>query len=399
MRRISFLSLFAFLLSLGATDFCTAQQKPFGFRPEVKKWEIDVVSGQFWPVDRDGNFNHFRDSQIAISLPEGRVLKPDQAGIISGIIKNDFLVNDDATGGCEQKPPAMAMDPSGNFVICWCDNRNGDDGDIYAQRYNGSGDTLSSNFRVNDDVGTSWQWKPSVSMDTSGNYIICWKDIRRGSWSIYAQRYDSSNHSQGGNFKIKVDNDNIFRQQWNSSVSMDASGNFVISWEDNYCWDDSTGNDIYAQRYNRLGEPLGMNFRVDSDVIGAGQETPCVAKSRSGNFLVCFEDERNWWTNREDIYCQLYNSSGNPLGTNFRANDDSGSVEQVHPVIAIDSYGGFVICWQDYRNGDWDIYAQRFYSNGSRWGPNYLVNQRPDVPNPNQASPSVAVDNNRIVFA
>jgi len=457
MRRVGFLFLLGLPLSLGAAELCFAQQNPLGFGPETRRWQIDTESGQFWAVGGNRDFRHRGSNRgnaprVPISLPEGRVLKSEEAKTISRIIKDDFLVNDDTTGGCDQKSPAVAMDPLGTFVICWRDNRNGDDGDIYAQRYNSSGDTLGANFRVNDDVGTSRQWIPSVSMDTSVNHIICWKDTRRGGWSIYAQRYDSSNHPQGGNFKIKVDNDNIFRQQWNSSVSMDASGNFVICWEDNYCWDDSTGNDIYAQRYNNLGEPLGDNFRVDDDIGVRVQENPRVAMSGNGNFIIAYRDERNWQTNRWDIYCQRYNSFAYPQGANHRVNDDSGAYEQTHPSVSMDRFGksiicwqdkrngdwdiyaqlfntsgdtvkgnfrvnddtgtsrqyspsvaidvdgDFVICWQDGRNGDWDIYAQKYHSDGTSWGTNYLVNQRPDVSNPDQFSPAVTLNNDQIIF-
>jgi len=303
MRKVNFLFLLGFLLSLGVVDLCFAQQTS-RFGPEVKRWKIDTESGQFRPVDKDFPHRGFQRSKaygLPISRSEERILKPGEANTISGIIKDDFLVNDDTTGGCSQSCPAIAVDTSGNFMICWQDERNGEDGDIYAQRYSSAGQRLGANFRVNDDSGSSWQWKPSTSINALGDFITCWKDMRRGSWTIYAQRYDSSGDPQRENFKIKVDNDNIFRHQWNSSVSMDASGNFVICWEDNYCWDDSTGNDIYAQRYSTLGEPLGGNFRVDDDVGNWPETEPCMAKSRNGSFVICFMDERTVWANDRDI--------------------------------------------------------------------------------------------------
>lgn len=91
-------------------------------------------------------------------------------------IIDDFLVNDDTTGGCGQWVPTIARDPSGNFVITWEDYRNGY-ADIYAQRYNSSGDTLGSNFKVNDDIGTASQAVPAIAMDSSGNLVITWEVI------------------------------------------------------------------------------------------------------------------------------------------------------------------------------------------------------------------------------
>jgi len=51
IRKVNFLFLLGFLLSLGVVDFSTAQWESFS--PEVRRWEIDVESGQFWPVYRD----------------------------------------------------------------------------------------------------------------------------------------------------------------------------------------------------------------------------------------------------------------------------------------------------------------------------------------------------------
>jgi hypothetical protein len=122
IRKVNFLFLLGFLLSLGVVDFSTAQWESFS--PEVRRWEIEVESGQFWPVYRDRGFprrgfERAKDHRAATSLPKGRMLKPEEANTISGIIKNDYLVNDDTTGEREHGHPAVAMDTAGNFVICF----------------------------------------------------------------------------------------------------------------------------------------------------------------------------------------------------------------------------------------------------------------------------------------
>ncbi len=124
-----------------------------------------------------------------------------------------------------------------------------------------------------------------------------------------------------------------------------------------------------------------------------------VAMDGTGRFVICWEDERNGgWDNR-DAYAQRYDSLGNPLGGNFRVNDDTGISYQGCPSIAMDADGDFLICWEDCRNGDGDTYAQRFLSNGTPLGTNYLVNQRPDALNLDQWFPAVALENETITFA
>jgi hypothetical protein len=116
-------------------------------------------------------------------------------------ITDDFLVNDD---GGNQEDPAIARDPSGNFVITWEDYRNGNY-DIYFQRYNSSGTPLGTNFKVNDDIGTSDQYSPAIAMDGSGNFVIAWTDGRSGGGDIYAQRFNSAGTALGANFKVNDD--------------------------------------------------------------------------------------------------------------------------------------------------------------------------------------------------
>jgi len=105
MYRINLMFLPMLLVSLGAMDLCSAQQNPFDRSPELRGWEIDGESGRFLPVDKDRGMLHHRyerikNHRVPISLPEERVLKPGEENAILGIIKNDFLVNEDTAGGC-----------------------------------------------------------------------------------------------------------------------------------------------------------------------------------------------------------------------------------------------------------------------------------------------------------
>jgi hypothetical protein len=365
-------------------------------------------------------------------------------------IIDDFLVNDDTYNACGQFSPVVASDRSGNFIIVWFDERNWDSNgyDIYAQRYDSMGTPLGSNFKANDDSGLAWQRFPSVAMDGSGNFIIAWVDERDAQREIYAQRYNSSGAPLGSNFK--VNDDTGAASQLYPDVISGTPGNFVLTWQDyrngNYNYDiyaqryDSSGapldsnfrvNDdtgpyiqafpaiaingfgsfvvtwrdtrhgsmylhIYAQRYDSSGAPLGSNFKVSEDVGNVAQVEPDVAMDYSGNFIITWQTTRNGWDNY-DIYAQRYDSSGAPLDSNFRVNDDTGISEQKGAAIASDSSGNFVITWKDERKGNSDIYAQRYNSDGSPEEKNYLV------PNPQygsfaQVAPAVAADSSRIYF-
>jgi hypothetical protein len=128
--------------------------------------------------------------------------------------------------------------------------------------------------------------------------------------------------------------------------------------------------DIYFQRYNSSDVPLGSNAKVNDDVGTTDQLGPAVAMDGLGNFGITWQDYRN---GNVDIYFQRYDPSGALQGSNVKVNDDAGTADQYTPAIAVDGSGNFVITWEDSRNGNADVYAQRYNSSGKVWGENYLV--------------------------
>ncbi|MGB5529799.1 MAG: hypothetical protein WBQ32_07510, partial [Ignavibacteriaceae bacterium] len=274
-----------------------------------------------------------------------------------GIIKDDFLVNDDA-GNADQIVPSIAMDVAGNFVIVWYDFRNAN-WDIYFQRFTSTGVPLGANTKVNDDTTTASQEHPSISMDVTGNFVIVWSDNRNNHYDIYYQRFTSTGAALGVN--TKVNDDAGTAKQWDPSISMDAAGNFVVVWID----ERNINRDIYYQRYTSTGGALGVNTKVNDDASTADQIAPTILMDAAGNFVTVWHDFRN---NNWDIYYQRYNSTGAALGVNTKVNDDAGTEFQMYPTISMDVTGNFVVVWQDFRNIDWDIYFQRFTSTGAPLG-------------------------------
>ena len=296
----------------------------------------------------------------------------------------NFIVND-LSANNNPSNPSISSDSNGNFVIVWVDDRY-IDRDIYAQCYSSDGSKVETNFIVNDDQGCSNQWYPIISVDGSGNFVIVWQDERnRGFSDIYAQRFSNDGIALGNNFR--VNDDQTFDSQGAPSISSDKAGNFVITWEDYR----DVGSNIYAQRYSIDGSALGTNFMVNIDEAGVGSRTPSIGSDGIGNFVI------TWWRNDyrneiNDIYAQRYSSDGTALGTNFKVNDNLSNVKiWSSPSMHINYSGNFIILWTDYRNGDSDIYAQRYSSNGIALGANFKVND--DKGGIRKSAGSVSIDN------
>jgi hypothetical protein len=293
------------------------------------------------------------------------------------VVIDDFLVNDDTLGGNEQYGASVDRAKSGNFVITWIDRRYGNR-DIYAQRYDSSGIPQGSNFKVNGDIGIAIQTSPAVAMDSPGGFVITWEDGRSGS-DIYAQRYDSSGIPIGSNFKVNDGSQYVARGS--PAVAMNNSGNFVITWKFT-----PSSDDIYAQRFHHSGTRLGNNFKVNDDSGPASQSEADVAIDGSGNFVIVWRDARNPYENF-DIYAQRYDCAGNALGSNFMVNDDSGNTLKAAPHIDMNDSGYCIITWYECCSRTW---AQRYSPNGSPLGNNFLVPS--DAEFPDQGNPDVAID-------
>lgn len=265
---------------------------------------------------------------------------------------SEFRVNSFTTNN--QRNPSVAMDSNGNFVVTW--GSNGQDGSaygIYAQRYDNTGATEGIEFKVNTYT-TSGQTLPSVAMDSDGNFVIVWNSNGQdgSSQGVYAQRYNNTGATQGGEFRMNTYTTGAQSEQ---SVAMDSDGDFVVTWASL----DAGYKEIYAQRYDITGTAQGGEFRVNTYTTN-NQGSSSVAMDDNGNFIV------SWASPGQDgsysgIYAQRYDNTGTAQGSEFRVNTYTTNY-QVLPFVAMDNDGDFVVTWnstpQD-GNG-YGIYAQRY---------------------------------------
>src|SRR5262245_48559273 len=93
------------------------------------------------------------------------------------------------------------MAPNGTFVVVWAtDDLDGSGTAVYGQRFGASGNRLGGEFRVNTTTIND-QTNPSVAIDGSGNFVVAWQGVTQfpqGNWDIYAQRFDYTGAPVGG---------------------------------------------------------------------------------------------------------------------------------------------------------------------------------------------------------
>jgi len=234
-----------------------------------------------------------------------------------------------------------------------------------------------SDFQVNqeDYPSTFDQTSPSVVVFKNRGFLAVWQDERNGDWDIYAQKFDSSGTAVGSNFEIPQDLD--FQNQINPDVARIEDSSFIVVWVE------KDEQNISAQRFHWDLSPDGSPILVNEAQIPTPDLKPALAAFPDSGFVVTWQDTRTGI----DIYARRFNSSGYPLSPSFKVNGGNSFLPE-SPSVATDTSGVFVIVWTDFRDGDRDIYFQRYSSGGSSLDTNLIANT--DVATEIQDQPRVA---------
>ncbi|MBU8922174.1 MAG: T9SS type A sorting domain-containing protein [Bacteroidales bacterium] len=264
-----------------------------------------------------------------------------------------------------QSDPQLVLDWVGGVIVVWMDNRHGQ-GDIYAQRINGSGVPL---WRADGDsicIAAGKQEGPQIISDGSGGAIMTWFDQRSGTNDIYAQRVDSN-----GNILWTFNGVPVCtaanEQNWPCIVS-DGAGGAIIAWHDVR---NGFQLDIYAQRIDATGAALWTTDGVAlCTAIGDQYDTEIVSDGAGGAIV--------WWIDRRnvvfsDLVAQRIDAAGvvqwNIDGVPICQVFGDYITEPFSKGLVSDGAGGAIATWQDTRGNT--IYAQRIDHSGSmQWASN-----------------------------
>jgi uncharacterized repeat protein (TIGR01451 family) len=290
---------------------------------------------------------------------------PSAAGDPAG---SEFQVNTHITG--VQNNPSVAMDADGDYVIAWqslFQQPGGEGYGIYAQRYQADGTPAGNEFLVNT-FASAWQTSSTIAMDADGDFVIAWDSrVQDGdSYGVYAQRFQADGQPAGVEFRV---NTSTVGSQMKPKIAMDADGDFVVVWKGMGTLDTSSYG-IYAQRYEADGTPAGLEFLANTYTTGA-QNNPSVAMDADGDFVIAW-DSSNLATSNVNVYAQRYQADGTPVGVEFKVSSQPGS-GNARASIAMDSDGDFVVAWDllAFPAGGgltYDIYAQRYQADGTPAG-------------------------------
>ncbi len=217
------------------------------------------------------------------------------------------------------------------------------------------------NWKINSDLGADSQTEVAIAIDSGDNLFLVWLDDRVGPERFYAQKYKYNSVS------------GLYEKQWDPDVQITVANNkraprisvFGTSYFYIVGADDRNGNqDIFLEKYNSsTGNSEWNDVKVNVDANSNAQVKPDIAVDSVGNSYIAWMDDRNGnW----DVYAQKYDPDGNNLWVaDLKINIDAGIHNQENPRAVVDDEDNFYVVWEDEINGNKDIFLAKFDGDGN----------------------------------
>jgi len=286
-------------------------------------------------------------------------------------ITGDIQVN---TATNYQVNPAVAVLTNGNVIVTWGsfgqDNTDGMQG-VYGQILSPAGAKIGAEFRVNQFTPYN-QRTPAVAAMPNGNFLIAWvselerynqtsfvnisNTIPALSVDIYARLFNSTGAPMGGEFLVNV----LTNICANPTIAVASDGSFIVAWSQKDSIIVNNSWDVWARQFSSSGvggTPTTMNTQLYGDQYG-----PKLASIGTDYLAV--------WTSlgqdgsREGVYGQFLHRDGSHAGSEFRVNTTVLN-QQMFPTVASDGTGRFLAVWSSYVGGldSLDLEAQEYIGN------------------------------------
>jgi len=316
-------------------------------------------------LDEDGTSSIALEGECAtaegLGVNEVGNLSTEEAQTVGG----EFGVNTTNVNSQARNDAAPFSD--GGFVVTWLSEQSGSQ-EIYYQLYDRDGNKVGSEIKANTNPSNTWY--PSVAVLSDDKFVITWSSDYEGDMRVYAQLYDRDGNELGTEFQA---NTTTLNTQDRPDVRAFTDSGFVVAWRSNHTGDYK----LYCQEYDSEGNPVGNEYEETSS-LAASQAVSRVAELSDGSYVVVRAANL---TGATQIYGQVYDIDGNPLGGEFQLNTNSSPSDtdptyraNEDPCVTALADGGFVVVWEADHSGDFGIYGQQYDKDYKPVGGEFQIN-------------------------
>ena len=255
---------------------------------------------------------------------------------------------------------------------------------IRGRFYNVDGEPISSRFDIVDEPDETPPYRyenPSCAYGKNGKFFVAYErynnpvDNNAKLRDIEGAIVDEDEPVDGASERFTICNaDNI---QADPCVAYDPNHErFLVVWED--ARQGTSNYDIYGRFYDTSGNPIGGDFALYDEPNTQCEPWVCFDNVNNHYMVVWEESIDQPDTGPFEIWGQLFDWQGNPLGSAKRiSQQSSSSTDYNFPCVAFcELTETFLVTWQsdDISSDDWNgnIYGRMLDENGGFTGPGII---------------------------
>jgi hypothetical protein len=296
---------------------------------------------------------------------------------LSGSVRADLLpsgteVQANTTVLASQWRPAITQLEGGNIVVAWQD----DSGAIKFRIFDGNLAAITGELPVDEaPLVSNINDAPKISALAGGDFIVVWQAYinMTSVFDVYARRFDGSGNAVGGEFRVNVLTD---EGQGRPCVAQFGDGTIFIAWEH----DNGPHTDVVYRIFEEDLDPISSEVVASQETV-RDQFRSSVVTLSDGNLALVWDSEPPVFSpgNPRDCWIRLFSPSG-PMGDEVRVNTEQDAAQIWTSVAPLPEGGAVAVWWsQDQDGDDGGIFGQRFVRNAGLgrlepMGDEFLVN-------------------------
>ena len=332
---------------------------------------------------------------------------------------------------CNQREPALAGVPSGEFFAAWAGQSGLDLHGVAGRLFKNTGAPKAPDFLINRGVLPPDQDDVAVAGDATG-YVAAWASLLALNRDVFVQRYTLAGVATGSPILVNLpDTTTPAFADFNPIVAKTAGGGFVVAWvrfQPAGVGTNGTNPEVLLRRFNNSGVALGNPIKLNTNLVNGDRPDLCVDTTgqvnvvwtsadgfplfqanhrgvsvrivsaagatvgneiivaqplatlapvaiscgKTGIFTVAWESDLPPSTDAADILGSRYSKVGRRLGTVFRINSLNAGRQQ-NPALSHDAAGNLVAVWQSDTGNGGGILGRRFSAANVAAGPDFLI--------------------------
>lgn len=189
--------------------------------------------------------------------------------------------------------------------------------------------------------------RPRLAALANGGFLALWQMTNGGALpGVWRRFFNFKGNPTGGPVQVVQ---TPLPSQYDGDVAVNAAGSMVAVWSTLA----NRTTDVWAQRFNSRGQPLGAAIQVSDNTVDGptppDDVLPSVAVAKDGSFTVAWIRDVPP-LEPQAVWARRFGPTGTALGPELQVS--SGLVAAVRPSLCTDSLGRTVAAWTNVDTSD-----------------------------------------------